>query len=512
MKLATKSEMNQLDQEALIKYHIPSLLLMEQAASRLFEYVVAHHKGKRILILCGPGNNGGDGLALARQLVCLGGMQVRIGLATTLDKLSKDGKCYYAICEKLGIPCVNVLIDRKQQEEHMEWAEVIVDGIFGTGLTRNVEGDLAMLLQQVNKVNAFKLSIDMPSGIACDTGDVLGEAIRADCTITFQMGKVGQFLYPGMTYIGELRIVEIGIPGQLVEEMRGKYCAIDKTLVQKLLPDRPVRSNKGSYGKVLMIGGQKGMSGAICMASLGAMRVGAGLVTIAVPTSLTDIVEQKVTEAMTLPLPEWQGHLAKEAAEVIHACIKNYSVVSIGPGLGRGEDLQKIMEVVVQSDKPLVIDADGLHALKPHLEKLKQRAAPVILTPHVGEMSALCGVGIPEILNSPVEYARTFSETYNVIVVLKLERMIVAVPRQDTIYINTKGHQAIAKGGAGDVLTGFVTGLLACSKQPESATLLGCYLHGDTTKRLVAYKGEYSVLPTDLLEYVGESFKDIMSL
>lgn len=512
MKLGTKREMNQLDEMAISNYLIPSVLLMEQAASRLYEYISQEHSGKEILILCGPGNNGGDGLALARQLVCLGKENVTIGFVADSEKLSRDGKCYQAICEKLCIPSISLLDEQDKLYTVIESSDVIVDCIFGTGLTRVVEGATKALFVRVNQSKAFKVSIDIPSGIQCDTGVILGEAIKADCTITFQLGKVGQFVYPGLEYCGELRVVDIGIPQALVEGMACSHYVIEEQLASKLLPRRPIRSNKGTYGKILVIGGQIGMSGAICMTSLGAMRVGAGLVTMAVPKSLTQIVEQKVTEAMTLPLPEQDGHLSSQAADVLKEIIARYSVIAIGPGLGRDISAQRIMEVVLASDRPTVVDADGLYALKPYLEQMKLRKTPLILTPHVGEMSMLCEVSVEEILKDPMKYARNFSKRYGVITVLKLERMFIVDPASETLYIAAKGHQAVAKGGAGDVLTGFITGILACNNKPLEAALLGAYLHGDTSLHVVEHKGIYSVLPTDLLDYVGDSFKNLMSL
>ena len=510
VKLATKSEINQLDLDAMNQYGIPSLLLMEHAAYQVFDYLIKEHAGKEVTILCGPGNNGGDGLALARQLFSFKKAKLKVLLLVSEDKLSKDGKVYYGICEKLGIPCLRYPEQEVQIAKTIEKAEVIVDAVFGTGLSKALTGHFYEIIQQVNRSKAFKLSVDIPSGIHPETGQVLGIAVKAACTITFQVGKVGQYLYPAICHTGELRIVDIGIPEVLVTNMSCKYYAVDREMARKMLPERPIRSNKGTYGKVLMIGGQVGMSGAICLASRAAMRTGAGLVTIAVPSSLLEIVEQKVTEAMTLPLPEIQGHLDETAWKILQKRVMDYDIIAIGPGLGRSSEIQKVMEVVLENEKLTVVDADGLYALKPYLERLKSRTAPMILTPHPGEMSYLTGESIADILMHPLESATAFSKKYNVIVVLKLERMIIAVPEQDAIYINTKGHQAIAKGGSGDVLTGFITGLLAQNKDPLAATLLGCYLHGDAAERLAVLKGEYSVLPSDLIEHVGESFKELI--
>lgn len=507
MKLATKSEINQLDLDAMNQYGIPSLLLMEHAAYGVFQYLVKEHEGKEVTILCGLGNNGGDGLALARQLQSFKGASVKVILLVPEDKLSEDGKVYYGICKKLGIPILSYEAHKAQITKSIESAEILVDAIFGTGLSKPLTGYFFEVVEQINHSHAFKVSIDLPSGIHPETGEVLGVAVYADCTITFQMGKVGQFLYPAICYTGELRIVDIGIPKELQMKMLCKHYAIDEEMARKMLPERPIRSNKSSFGKVLMIGGQVGMSGAICLASAGAMRTGAGLVTMALPYSLVEIAEQKVTEAMTMPLPETHGHLNEEAAKILKERLAGYNIITIGPGIGRSNMLQKVMEAVLENEKLTIVDADGLYALKPYLERLKSRKIPMILTPHPGEMSYLSGESVAEILAHPIESAKAFSKKYNVIIVLKLERMIVAVPKQDAVYINTKGHQAIAKGGAGDVLAGFITGLLAQNKQPIAATLLGCYLHADTAVRLASLKGGYSVLPSDLIEYVSDSFK-----
>lgn len=508
MKLATKREMNQLDQDAMSQYGIPSLLLMEHAAYGVFYYLMEEHQGKSVTILCGPGNNGGDGLALARILYSFKKAQVQVVLLMEEEKLSSDGKVYYTICEKLGIPIYHYLEERELVWELIEEAQVLVDAIFGTGLTRPITGSFYKVIEKVNASSAFKVSVDIPSGIHPDTADVLGIAVEADCTLTFQLPKVGQFLYPGIAHRGTLRVVDIGIPKELVSKMSCMHYAIDEDMAKGMLPNRPIRSNKGTYGKVLMIGGQVGMGGAICLASKAVMQVGAGLVTIAVPNALALLTQQKVTEAITLSLPERDGHLDETAATILKEHMMQYSTIGIGPGISRNGMIQKIMEVVLESDKPIVVDADGLYALKPYLNQLKARKAPIIITPHPGEMSYLSGESIADILAHPVESARSFSERYGIIVVLKIERMIVAVP-DGSIYINSRGHSAIAKGGAGDVLTGFITGLLAQNKQPVSAALLGCYLHADTACSLARLKGSYSVLPSDLIEHVGESFKGL---
>lgn len=506
MKLATKKAINQLDQEAIHQYEIPSLLLMEHAAYGVFDYLEKEHSGKAVTILCGPGNNGGDGLALARLLYTLTKVKVQVVLLTEKEKLSSDGKVYYAICKCLGIPFYDYGEEREVVEDLIEESEVVVDALFGTGLTRDLTGDFYKVIEKVNMSTAFKVSVDIPSGIHADTAKVLGIAVKADCTLTFQVPKIGHFLYPGLVYTGDLRIVDIGIPKILVEQMPCRHYVIDETMVKNMLPERPIRSNKGTYGKVLVIGGQVGMGGAICLTSKAVMKMGAGLVTIAVPESLTFLTQQKVTEAITLPLPEYNGHIDANAAKWLEEQLKHFTTIAIGPGIGRSRAVLPIMEVLLKGNQPMVVDADGLYALKPYLHELRARKAPIIITPHPGEMAYLSGETIEDILLHPIETAKNFSEHFGVVVVLKIERMIVALPSGE-VYINSKGHTAIAKGGAGDVLTGMITGLLAQNRQPIEATLLGCYLHADTACNLAKDKGSYSVLPSDLIEYVAESFK-----
>ena len=271
--------MNELDGKAVRLYGIPSLLLMEQAAYSVYQYLMEEHKGQALTIVCGPGNNGGDGLALARQFHSFVGARVDVILLVGEEKLSEDGKVYYEMCKRLGIPILAYTKEKSLSNKRIEEAEVLVDAVFGTGLTRNIEGNFYDVIMQMNRSRGFKVSIDMPSGIHTDTGEVLGIAIKADCTITFAVAKVGQFLYPGLACVGILRITKIGIPPILVDQMSCKHYAIDEEIARKLLPNRPIRSNKGTYGKVLMIGGQVGMGGAICLAGQGAMQVGAGLVT-----------------------------------------------------------------------------------------------------------------------------------------------------------------------------------------------------------------------------------------
>ena len=506
MKLATKKAINQLDQDAIHQYEIPSLLLMEHAAYGVFGYLEKEHSGKAVTILCGPGNNGGDGLALARLLYTLTKVKVQVVLLTEKEKLSSDGKVYYGICKCLGVPFYDYGEEREVVEDLIEESEVVVDALFGTGLTRDITGDFYKVIEKVNMSSAFRVSVDIPSGIHADTAKVLGIAVKADCTLTFQVPKIGHFLYPGLVYTGDLRIVDIGIPKILVEQMACKHYVIDEAMVKNMLPERPTRSNKGTYGKVLMIGGQVGMGGAICLASKAVMKMGAGLVTIAVPETLAFLTQQKVTEAITLPLPEREGHLDEKAANCLKEQLKHFTTIGIGPGIGRSSEILAIMELLLESDKPLVVDADGLYALKPYLHELKARKAPIIITPHPGEMAYLNGESIDDILVHPIESAKSFSERFGIIVVLKIERMIVAFPSGE-VYINAKGHTAIAKGGAGDVLTGMITGVLAQNRRPVWAALLGCYLHADTACDLAKQKGSYSVLPSDLIEHVGESFK-----
>lgn len=499
MKLMTPMQMRKIDELATARYGIPSLLLMEQASYQVFKAVEALEESlKEVVIVCGPGNNGGDGLSLARQLAVWSHRRVTILMLALPEKLSADGKTYYKIAQNMEIPIMHIISENIEVlKSYLNRADIIVDAIFGTGLSRTVEGLFAEIITTINEMEAVKICVDIPSGIDGLTGKVQGVAVKADFTITFAALKRGLVLYPAIDYIGQLEVVPIGIPDELINETETQQFSLEKEEMKSILPKRFTRSNKGTYGRILIIGGQKGMSGAVTLASQAAIRSGSGLVTAAVPESIHDIMEVKLTEVMTIPLKAKEGHIAIEAILEIKSLIPNYNKIAIGPGLGRSEAAKMAVEEILKSDKPCLIDADGLYYLNDMLEIIRMRKAPTILTPHPGEMARLTGSTIEEILERPLEVASQFAQKNKVILVLKTERTVIA-DEDGNIYISRNGNSGMAKGGSGDVLTGIIIGLWAQNIASIDAAKLGVYIQSRAGDLIRQKKNEYSMLPSDI--------------
>lgn len=507
MKLTTKAQINDIDNKAVADFKIPSVLLMEHAAYSIFRYITNYYEPmKEITILCGPGNNGGDGLALARQLIIWSKHKVKVILFASPDKLSTDGKLYYEMCKQMGVN-IKEKCCFEDIKEISERADIIIDALFGTGLTRPIIGEIYQVIEWINSLGKEVISIDMPSGINADTGKVLGTAIKASVTISFVLPKVGLYLYPGIDYAGEIIIEEIGIPSSVLEECRSNVFTMEEVDARSYLPKRYTRSNKGSYGKILIIGGKPGMSGAVSLAVESCMRSGAGTVTVAVPKSLRDVVEIKLTESMTIALPEDKEGMSLEAVPILRELIEKYDVISVGPGIGRNASIKEIVKIVLESDKPCVIDADGLYALKDQLDLLKLRKAPVVLTPHPGEMAYLMNKSIAEILENPLLISEEFISQYPAVLVLKLERTIIKDSKET--FINTTGNNGLSKGGSGDVLTGIITSLIGQKVEPNKAARLGVYIHGKTGEKITEEKSRYSLLPSDINRGIGKVFREL---
>ncbi|MGL4798362.1 MAG: NAD(P)H-hydrate dehydratase, partial [Cellulosilyticaceae bacterium] len=438
-----------------------------------------------------------------RQLVIWTEKEVVVVMVDEAENLSQDAKVYHTMCQGVGVSIIQY--SDPTWQTHCEAAQLIVDALFGTGLSREVVGKYKEVIDFMNGLEKpYKISIDIPSGIQCDTGHVLGCAMKVHQTITFECLKMGLCVYPGIVHAGEVKVVKIGIPPKLRESVGFIGETIDLAFWQQHLPQRPFRSNKGSYGKVLLIGGAKSMAGAISLATKGCMKVGAGLVRVAVPEIIYPIVESSVLEAMVIGCEDTAGFFDEQALERIDALIDQSEVVAVGPGMGRTDVTEKIIEKVLASNKPCVIDADGLYGLRPFLDQLKHRVAPVILTPHPGELSALSGDAIKDILENPVQISKAFVETYGGTLVLKLERSLVV--GEGRVLVNTTGNTGLAKGGSGDVLMGMITGFLAQKVTGVEAAALGVYAHGKAAEIGSEQKGCYSLLPHELCTFVEKLF------
>ncbi len=510
MKIVTADEMRDIDRRTIEDYGIPGLVLMERAGLAVASRVRALFPLKKVLVLCGGGNNGGDGLVAARDLYN-SGVKVSVIMTTKKEALSSACAVQYQIVKKMGIPA-EFRYTLSEKDLH---GSVVIDAVFGTGLSRPVKGAIAGLFSFLNSADAPVVAVDMPSGISSDTGEILGEAVMADCTVTFGSPKMAHFLYPGAGYTGKLFIEDIGFPACLLEADSIKACLVDRDTASALIPARPRDSFKGDYGHVLVIAGSRGKTGAALMCGHAALRSGSGLVTLGVPESLVESFQSRVTEEMVLPLPDdGNGMMSSKAVDsILQFAAEKIDVIAIGPGIGVSSVTKQIMtELVLRSAVPMVIDADGINSISAsarnaaEVNDLLQKArSPIIFTPHPGEMARLIyKPKITDRLGMPVSFAVN-SGSY---LVLKGVPTIIAVP-EGNIFINTTGNPGMATAGAGDVLTGIIAALMGQGLNPAEASVLGVFIHGMAGDKAAAKGGEYSLVASDLINALPAAFMEL---
>lgn len=497
MKLVNREQMNRIDHDASSVYKINSLILMEHAGNGIYlDFIKRFRKDQKIMIVCGSGNNGGDGFVLAR-LLYLSGYHVVINFVGKEEKLTCDAKANYEIVKALAIlfAC------------DYESYDIIVDCLFGTGLSRDIEGKYREVIASINAINAIVVSVDIPSGIDSDDAHIHGCAIKANLTYTLQCGKPGLYIYPGRLYSGEVVVINIFIPNQLLAKCNCSYELIQKDEMQKLMPKRSIHSNKGSYGKVLCIGGSEGMSGAISMAAKSALNAGCGLMTCAMPACISTLVANNVMESMSIVLPDKDGHIAATCLPLLAPKINQYSCILIGCGIGRSKDIEAVMELLLKSEVPMIVDADGLVALKPYLNKYSNRQN-IIITPHLKEFAMLTNQDVNRVVEHTLTCIDEFCKYYpGYTLVLKSETTIIA--HQEQRYINTYGNNGLAVGGSGDVLAGLIAGLYAQKQETLSSATLGVFLHAYSADCLLANKSVYSLLPSDIINIIADVMKEL---
>ncbi len=513
MKIVTAKEMQALDKKAIEEYGVPSLRLMENAGLRVFEEIkrfCGRIKGKAVTIVAGKGNNGGDGLVVARYLK-KAGAAVTVYLLEDEGEISRDAKASLAAYKKIrGKFYPKSAFDLKGLQARLAESDLVVDAIFGTGLNSTVKGLAKEAISAINVSGKPVVSIDIPSGINADTGVVMGTAVMAGLTFTLGLPKLGFFLYPGADYVGLLRIVDIGIPKVLVDQLQVRIELLTEDQMADLLPRRPSNAHKGNFGHTAVIAGSVGKTGAAVMASLSALRVGAGMVTLALPESLEATLPKRPWEIMTLPLPETVDHTISLSAEkAIMQFLEGKAAVAIGPGLSTQAETQELARnLIKQNEIPTVLDADGLNAFAGKAALLSQARAPLILTPHPGEMNRLSGLSIEKIQKDRLGVARQFSQEHRVCLVLKGAKTIIAEP-SGFLSINPTGNPGMATAGTGDVLTGIITGLLAQGLSTIAAAKLGVYLHGLAGDIAAAQRGSVGLIAGDLIEQIPTAIRTL---
>jgi NAD(P)H-hydrate epimerase len=484
-----------------------------RGATRFFLKQFPAFKNKRIGVIAGRGNNGGDGFVIARYLA-QAGADVRVYLLAASNRVGGDAAANLKLLEPLNIPLIEIPDESSFSAYQSEMAEceVWIDSILGTGLKSDVRGYFQTVIDFINALNQPVLAVDIPSGLNSDTGQPCGTCIRASATATFGFAKTGHMIYPGAAYTGALDIVDIGIPPHIVQSVAPKQYLLTAGLIKSYVTPRVEDAHKGTSGHLLVVAGSPGKTGAASMTSISAQRAGAGLVTLAIGQSLNSVLESQMLEAMTALLPEnKEGALDEAAFGVIQKLMAGKKCLALGPGLGQASETRKLVhKIILESQIPLVVDADGINHLVGRMQVLKKAHAPVILTPHPGEMARLLDVKVDNIQQDRINSARNVAVDLNVHVVLKGARTVIAHP-DGRIFINPTGNAGMAAGGMGDVLTGIIAGLIVQGFSPESATHTGVYIHGSSADTLAHTIGPYGYLAGEVMHAVPGEIKKIMS-
>ena len=511
MRILTAEAMREVDRAAIEEIGIPSLVLMENAAIGVVEAMgEGFGEAESAAVFCGPGNNGGDGLAVARHLA-VRGWDVRIFLVTEGRDLAADAEVQLGICRKAELPILAITTARDLgvAVEAAAECDVVVDALFGTGLARPLAGLFAQVVEAINALAVPCVAVDLPSGLSGSQAQPIGPHVEAALTVTFAAPKVAHVFPPAADAVGEMVVTDLGIPPRLVEDVEEEAGDLHLLMAEELadlVPEREAGSHKGDYGHALIVAGSPGKAGACSLAARAAVRAGAGLVTAAVPEPILQTVDLGSVESMTLALPAGaSGHLAERAAEVALEAAEGKAVLALGPGLGQEPStVAAIRRLALESPLPLVLDADGINAFAGRAAELAGRRAETVLTPHPGELGRLLGISTAQIEEDRIAAARGAAEETGAIVVLKGNLSLIA--SGTAVFVNPTGNPGMATGGTGDVLTGLIAGLLAQGLDALDATVLAVYLHGLAGDLAVSRLGEMSLAAGDLIEILPAAF------
>jgi len=510
MKIATVAQMRNLDKTAIEKYGISGPILMENAGEAAY-YLIAEMLGDvmglDVVVLCGGGHNGGDGLVVARKLYSMGArVQVFcLGRPETFDDTVRP---FYEMVEKIGIP-ITLVPDEEALpllEAALGDADAIVDALFGTGLSRDVGGRYAAIIEMINHSPALVFSIDIPSGIHGNTGQVMGVAVKADATITFGLPKPGNLIYPGYEYGGDLTVTHISFPPQLTHDNDDLHIA---TAPLPPMPERRGDAHKGSVGKVMFVAGASHYLGAPYFAAMGFLRSGGGLAYLATPAPVAPFIATKGNEIVLMPRRATPaGSLALSNLDDLLADSEEMAMVCLGSGVSLQLETQELVrELARQLPKPLLIDGDGLTAIAGEPKRLQDRSAPTILTPHPGEMARLLDVSVHEVQHNRLEIAVRAAQMWNATIVLKGPHTIIAHP-DGRAYFNLSGNAGMATAGSGDVLTGVIAGMYAALHFDfETAAGMGAFIHGLAGDLAADELGEEGIVAGDILASVPDAIQ-----
>lgn len=516
IKVATSEQIKRLDNEATVKFNIPSIILMENAAIGVVEFLLNEVYPKKefndILILAGHGNNGGDGFAIARNFVNKG-FNVAVVLVGNKSKLKGDAKINFDILLKMTKTEENLVVfATKDLDKIFSYKfDLVIDAMLGTGLNSDIRGQFLKAVKLANEYSAIKIAVDIPTGLSSDNGRILGDAFKADYTLTMGLSKIGLLINDGPRVSGEIEIIDISYPSYLSSDDRIKKNLIEDIDILERLPQRPYDSHKYSVGKVFAIAGSRGLTGAAIMSSEAALRSGCGGVLLATTSKLQQVYAKRLKEIMTFSITSNDGdYFIEKDIEELNKKIDWADVLMIGPGLGLAEETKKFLLRLLKEypKKKKVIDADGINILSDFIGKEKLSLENAILTPHLGEFSRLTRIDIETIKNNIFELGSAFAVKYRTCLVLKGAPTII-FDNLGNSFINTTGNAGMATVGMGDVLTGIISGLYAQNLNPVDASICGVFLHG-LAGDLAKYElGEKSLISSDVIKNLPKAFQMI---
>lgn len=510
MRLLNSDEMKLVEQYTA-KYGLSYQRMMENAGAactrNIRNIIERENTPKRnIVVVCGKGNNGGDGFVIARKFA-ENGYNVCVILASGYPT-SQEATYMYKLVLDLSIPTVWYDADRAKAVQTVKNADVIVDAVFGFSFYGNVSEDLKLLFNEMSSAKGVKFAVDVPSGVYCDSGYNDPDCFKADYTIAISALKPAHITHPACDCCGDIIIANIGIPEDSYNLVKDSLYTYNKTEVRNLFPVRSATAHKGSFGHLLCICGSRGMVGAPVLSGSAALRSGAGLVTVAFPESAYVPIASKLTEALLMPLPETeQGTLSEKGIDNLLSVLDKYDAILIGCGLGFNVDTKKVLSSVIENAKvPVIIDADGINIIASDISMLQRAEAPLVLTPHPKEMSRLCNIPTEVILSDTVGAARTFSEKHGVYLVLKASNTVVTEPESKKAYVNSSGNNGLSKGGSGDVLAGLIGGFAVQDFKLADAITAAVYIHGHTADIVADRTSKTGMLPSDVVNELSGVF------
>lgn len=504
MKVARISEMKDLDRRATAELGISQELLMENAGQAVYSVMLQELgiKNNRFVVLCGSGNNGGDGLVVARKIHSIGG-DVKILLLDDPGRFGGAARKNLEIASRIAVEISRVESVDSITSEVLH-SDAVVDAIFGTGLAREVGGIHKDVIHLINDSQGRVFSVDIPSGINGDTGEVMGTAVEADYTVTFGLPKLGNLLYPGYDHCGKLYVSHISFPPTLYDSHSIKVVLNDPVE----LPPRVSDAHKGSCGKALFIAGSSGYLGAPYFCALSFLKAGGGVSYLATPRSVSPFVANRGSEIVFLPQKETaSGSIAQENRDELLGLCQTMDLVVLGPGLSLARETQElVLELVPAINKPLLVDGDGITAIAQDLGRIKDRRAPTILTPHPGEMGRITGLEVSEMNKGKIDVLQRTARELNAVIVLKGAHSLIGYP-DETVFINVSGNPGMATAGSGDVLTGTIAAMYGLGLTLEEAVRTGVFVHGFSGDVAALDKGEDGMTAQDILDYLPEAMK-----